>query len=82
MKQLFHANRNMAQNKCTTLHEISLVELHVPVRLSVTTRSRRQNNYQIQLALNRLNTNNREEEPKYSDKPQTEWPRSSAHVGA
>ena len=30
-----------------------------------TTRSRRQNNYQTQQALNRRNTNNREEEPKY-----------------
>ena len=32
--------------------------------------------------LHQLITNNREEEPKKSDGPQTESPRSSAHVGA
>ena len=37
-----------------------------------TARSKRQNNYQTQQALNRRNTNNREEEQKYWDKPQTE----------
>ena len=33
--QLFHANRDMTQNNCTTLNEISLAETHVPLRLSM-----------------------------------------------
>ena len=35
VKQLFHANRDMTQNNCTTLNEISLIEIHVPPRLPV-----------------------------------------------
>ena len=35
VKQLFHANRDMTQNNCATLNEISLIEIRVPLRLSV-----------------------------------------------
>ena len=35
VKQLLRANRDLTQNNCTTLNEISLIEIRVPPRLPV-----------------------------------------------